>query len=124
MADAVTDVLSAGGNGAVDPDAPLAVQTWEGRGVGLGQVIAALPELRRQGSGRGAGTRTAVMTIVMVIGPNDDPEVTAAPVRALGVVEAPVAAIAGRRVFQERLSIVQWFAGAMVAIGVAMTALG
>lgn len=48
----------------------------------------------------------------------------AAPVRALGVVEAPVAAIAGRRVFQERLSIVQWIAGAMVAIGVAMTALG
>ncbi len=48
----------------------------------------------------------------------------AAPVRALGVVEAPVAAIAGRRVFQEKLSLVQWIAGAAVAVGVAMTALG
>ena len=49
---------------------------------------------------------------------------TAAPVRALGVVEAPVAAFAGRRIFRERLTAVQWAAGAMVAIGVAMTALG
>jgi drug/metabolite transporter (DMT)-like permease len=48
----------------------------------------------------------------------------AAPVRALGVVEAPVAALAGRRMFRERLSMVQWGAGAMVALGVAMTALG
>ena len=48
----------------------------------------------------------------------------AAPVRALGVVEAPVAALAGRRIFRERLTWVQWAAGAMVAIGVAMTALG
>ncbi len=48
----------------------------------------------------------------------------AAPVRALGVVEAPVAAIAGRRVFRERLTAVQWLAGAVVAAGVAMTALG
>ena len=84
MADAVTDFPSTDGYGAPEPDAPLAVQTWEGRGVSLGEVIAALPELRRQASGRGAGTRTAVMTIVMVIGPNDDPEVIAAPVRSLG----------------------------------------
>ena len=48
----------------------------------------------------------------------------AAPVRALGVIEAPVAAFAGRRMFRERLSLVQWIAGAVVAIGVAMTALG
>jgi drug/metabolite transporter (DMT)-like permease len=48
----------------------------------------------------------------------------AAPVRALGVVEAPVAAIAGRRMFQEKLSLIQWIAGAAVALGVAMTALG
>lgn len=48
----------------------------------------------------------------------------AAPVRALGVVEAPVAALAGRRVFAEKLSLIQWIAGAVVAIGVAMTALG
>ncbi|MEI9889558.1 MAG: DMT family transporter [Caulobacteraceae bacterium] len=48
----------------------------------------------------------------------------AAPVRALGVVEAPVAAIAGRRLFREKLSLIQWIAGAGVALGVAMTALG
>ncbi len=48
----------------------------------------------------------------------------AAPVRALGVVEAPVAAVAGRRVFNEKLSLIQWIAGAVVALGVAMTALG
>jgi drug/metabolite transporter (DMT)-like permease len=48
----------------------------------------------------------------------------AAPVRALGVVEAPVAAVAGRRVFREKLSLIQWIAGAVVALGVAMTALG
>jgi drug/metabolite transporter (DMT)-like permease len=48
----------------------------------------------------------------------------AAPVRALGVAEAPVAAVAGRRVFKEKLSLFQWIAGAGVALGVAMTALG
>ena len=48
----------------------------------------------------------------------------AAPVRALGVVEAPVAALAGRRIFREKLSLIQWIAGAAVAAGVAMTALG
>lgn len=48
----------------------------------------------------------------------------AAPVRALGVVEAPVAAFAGRRLFREKLSLIQWIAGAVVAAGVAMTALG
>jgi drug/metabolite transporter (DMT)-like permease len=48
----------------------------------------------------------------------------AAPVRALGVVEAPVAAFAGHRAFNEKLSWVQWIAGALAAAGVAMTALG
>lgn len=48
----------------------------------------------------------------------------AAPVRALGVIEAPVAAVAGRRMFRERLTAWQWIAGALVAAGVAMTALG
>ena len=35
-----------------------------------------------------------------------------------------VAAVAGRRLFREKLSLVQWIAGAGVAIGVAMTTLG
>jgi len=48
----------------------------------------------------------------------------AATVRAVGVVEAPMAAIAGRRLFSERLSLSQWIAGAATAAGVALTALG
>jgi drug/metabolite transporter (DMT)-like permease len=48
----------------------------------------------------------------------------AASVRAVGVIEAPMAAIAGHRLFKERLSALQWIAGAGVAAGVVMTALG
>ncbi len=44
--------------------------------------------------------------------------------RALGVIEAPVAAVAARRVFKEKLSLIQWIAGGVVALGVALTALG
>lgn len=47
----------------------------------------------------------------------------AGPVRAVGVVEAPMAAIAGRRFFSERLRPVQILAGAAVLIGVIMTSL-
>lgn len=46
------------------------------------------------------------------------------PVRAVGVVEMPIAAIAGRRLFKERLSWAQMAAGAVTAVGVAMAALG
>jgi drug/metabolite transporter (DMT)-like permease len=48
----------------------------------------------------------------------------AAPVRAVGVAEAPMAALAGRRLFKERLSPLQWVAGAAIAVGVVLTALG
>jgi drug/metabolite transporter (DMT)-like permease len=47
----------------------------------------------------------------------------AAPVRALGVVEAPMAAFAGRRLFAERLTITQVLAGAAVLAGVILTTL-
>jgi drug/metabolite transporter (DMT)-like permease len=47
----------------------------------------------------------------------------AAPVRAVGVVEAPIAAIAGRRFFAERLHARQLIAGLAVVVGVVMTAL-
>jgi len=47
----------------------------------------------------------------------------AAPVRALGVIEAPFAAIAGRRLFSERLHPIQIFAGAAVLAGVLLTTL-
>jgi drug/metabolite transporter (DMT)-like permease len=48
----------------------------------------------------------------------------AASVRAVGVVESPIAAAAGRRLFAEKLSAGKLAAGALVAVGVALTALG
>jgi drug/metabolite transporter (DMT)-like permease len=48
----------------------------------------------------------------------------AAPVRAVGVVEAPMAAAMGRRLFKERLSLLKMLAIAVVAAGVVLTALG
>ena len=45
-------------------------------------------------------------------------------VRAVGVIEAPIAAAAGRRLFQEQLSLRQILAGAATALGVILTALG
>jgi len=65
-------------------EGPAAVHTWEKNGTTLGDVIAALPELRRQASGREAGTRTAVMTIVMVDSSDGTSEDYAASVRQLG----------------------------------------
>jgi drug/metabolite transporter (DMT)-like permease len=47
----------------------------------------------------------------------------AGPVRAIGVIEAPIAAAAGRRLFKERLSPRQLAGGVMAALGVAATAL-
>lgn len=72
------------GPGGSGSDGPVVVQTWQRSAVGLGEVISALPELRREASGREAATRTAVMTIVMVVGPDDDPDVCATSVRSLG----------------------------------------
>jgi drug/metabolite transporter (DMT)-like permease len=48
----------------------------------------------------------------------------AGQVRAVGVVEAPIAAVAGRRLFAERLTAVQMIFGLIAAAGVAMAALG
>jgi drug/metabolite transporter (DMT)-like permease len=48
----------------------------------------------------------------------------AGPVRAIGVIEAPIAAAAGRRLFKERLSPRQLAGGVMAALGVVTTALG
>lgn len=47
----------------------------------------------------------------------------AAPVRALGIIEAPIAAIAGHRFFREALSIRQIAAGSAIVIGVLLTTL-
>jgi drug/metabolite transporter (DMT)-like permease len=48
----------------------------------------------------------------------------AGPVRAVGMVEMPIAAVAGRRVFAERLTLWQWAAGLMAALGVVLAAVG
>jgi drug/metabolite transporter (DMT)-like permease len=48
----------------------------------------------------------------------------AGPVRAVGVIEAPIAAAAGRRLFKEKLTLRQTLGGAATALGVVMTALG
>lgn len=48
----------------------------------------------------------------------------AGQVRAVGVIEGPIAAAAGRRLFKERLSPRQLVGGAMAALGVVATALG
>ena len=45
------------------------------------------------------------------------------PVRAVGVIEAPIAALAGRTLFRERLPPRQMAAGAATALGVVVTAL-
>ena len=47
----------------------------------------------------------------------------AGPVRAVGVIEAPIAAAVGRRLFKERLSPRQWIGGTLTAVGVVLTAL-
>ena len=46
------------------------------------------------------------------------------PVRAVGVVEMPLAALAGRRLFAERLTPSQLVFGLVTAVGVVMAALG
>jgi drug/metabolite transporter (DMT)-like permease len=48
----------------------------------------------------------------------------AGPVRAVGVIEAPIAAAAGRRLFAERLEPWQWLAAMAVALGVGLAAFG
>jgi drug/metabolite transporter (DMT)-like permease len=48
----------------------------------------------------------------------------AGAVRAVGVVEMPIAAATGRRMFQERLTVRQLAGGLLAAVGVVMTALG
>jgi drug/metabolite transporter (DMT)-like permease len=47
----------------------------------------------------------------------------AAPVRALGVIEAPIAALAGHRLFRETLSPKQILAGLTIIGGVLLTSL-
>ena len=48
----------------------------------------------------------------------------AGPVRAVGVAEVPITALAGRRLFAERLSARQLALGGLVAVGVVLAAVG
>jgi drug/metabolite transporter (DMT)-like permease len=48
----------------------------------------------------------------------------AGPVRAVGVLEAPIAAAAGRRLFKEKLTLRQIAGGVLTGVGVVVTALG
>ena len=48
----------------------------------------------------------------------------AAPVRAIGLIEGPIAAAVGRRLFKERLTLRQWIGGGLTAAGVLLTVLG
>jgi drug/metabolite transporter (DMT)-like permease len=48
----------------------------------------------------------------------------AGPVRAVGLIEAPVAAAVGRKLFRERLTLRQLLGGGLTTLGVALTALG
>jgi drug/metabolite transporter (DMT)-like permease len=41
----------------------------------------------------------------------------------VGVIEAPIAAAVGRRLFRERRSLRQWIAGALTTVGVVLTVL-
>jgi glucose-6-phosphate dehydrogenase assembly protein OpcA len=60
----------------------VAVDTWEGRGVHVGDVVNALGELRHQ-SDR-SSTRTAVMTLVVVTTNDDQQYAAIGALRALG----------------------------------------
>ena len=60
-------------------------------------------------------------TLEMTFSVNDSP--FAGPVRAVGVIEAPIAALAGRRFFKETLRPAQILAGLAVLAGVVMTSL-
>lgn len=48
----------------------------------------------------------------------------AAPVRAVGLIEGPIAAAVGRRLFRERLSLRQWIGGGLTAAGLLLCVLG
>lgn len=48
----------------------------------------------------------------------------AGPVRAVGVIETPISAAVGHRLFRERPTLRQWIGGAVTTVGVLLTALG
>ena len=72
-------------------------------------------------SSLGAGFLGAAASSLWFIAFNLSP---VGPVRAVGIVEMPIAALAGRRLFAERLTLLQIIAAGIAAVGVALAALG
>jgi len=64
--------------------APETVQSWEKQRTTVDEVLAALPDLRRKAAGREAGTRTAVMTVVLVSDGSEESVAACNSVRAIG----------------------------------------
>lgn len=82
--------------------------------------IALAAVLRRWRPSLGAGLCGACASVGWFVALALSP---AAPVRALGIIEAPIAAIAGHRFFKEALSVRQTVAGAVIIAGVLLTTL-
>ncbi|WP_369060001.1 DMT family transporter [Caulobacter sp. 73W] len=81
-------------------------------------VIAVIAAWRRSlGAGFCGAAASGLWFTAMALSP-------VGPVRAVGVVEMPIAALVGRRLFAERLSLLQWAAGALTAAGVVLAATG
>ena len=106
---------------------------WITAGVGLVVVVAALglilawrdpatlvEVVRRWRPSLGAGLCGACASagwfIALALSP-------AAPVRALGIIEAPIAAMAGHRLFRETLGLRQILSGIAIVGGVLLTTL-
>lgn len=84
MASTVTAAVDADGDECPVHAEPEAVQSWSKRRASLDEVLAALPELRRRSGGRDSGTRTAVMTVVMVSDGSEEATAAANSVRSIG----------------------------------------
>lgn len=68
------------------------------------------------GAGFAGATASALWVTALALAP-------AAPVRAIGVIELPLSALVGRRLFAERLTLFQVLWGAATCAGVALAAL-
>jgi drug/metabolite transporter (DMT)-like permease len=82
------------------------------------QALKAVAESWRQSFGAGffGSAASACWFGALALAP-------AGPVRAVGVIEAPIAAAVGRRLFLEKLSVRQWIGGVLTTLGVVLTVL-
>lgn len=118
---------------ALEPNAPIfsaagavvVAQTLQTLGLGgylalrRPQALAAIRTAWRSSLGAGfcGAAASACWFSALALAP-------AGPVRAVGVIEAPIAALVGRRLFRERLTLRQTVGGFLTAVGVVLTALG